>query len=367
MNKKIFGRGLLILLCITLSVSSFLCSCGEKEELAMQYGDETVTEGMYRYWLASYKGILSQSYSLYEDTASFWNTVILDGKTVEEYYFDTVLTNIKMTLVCMKLFDDYKLKMPSSTLQSFDAYIEDLINELCDGNEKKFDRQLEKLGIDRKTLKTIYINEEKVQMVREYLYGDNAATPLTREQIDDYYEGVYARILHIYINDKYTYEKDENGYTKYDSNGKPIKAEFSESELKEKNDNIAKIDKALENGEDFSGLYEKYSEDREYDNGYYLTQSVDFVDEVVTATWGLEVGEWKKVESDVGVHYILRLELEDEGYAKAANSDFFETFNDTVAQYYFNKTVTELIENITVNQDIIDKYNLRESPTNLMF
>ncbi len=365
--KKLFSKTLIFMLAAALLLSSALVSCGEKEAIAMQYGDETVTEGMYRYWLASYKGILSQSYSLYEDTASFWNTVVLDGKTVEEYYFETVMTNIKMTLVCMKLFDDYKLKMPNSTLESFDAYIEDLITELCDGNEKKFDYQLEKLGIDRKTLKNIYINEEKVQMVREYLYGDDAATPLTREQTDDYYEGVYARILHIYINDKYTFEKDENGYTKYDSNGKPIKVKFSEDELKKKNETIAKIDAGLENGEDFSKLYETYSEDREYDNGYYLTQSVDFVDEVVTATWGLEVGEWKKVESDVGVHYVLRLELEDEGYAKAANSDFFETFNDNVVQYYFNKTISALTADIIVEQSIIDKYNLRESPTNLMF
>ena len=62
-------------------------------------------------------------------------------------------------------------------------------------------------------------------------------------------------------------------------------------ELEAKNALIAAIDEALGNGDDFEEIYEAFSEDKYYTNGYYLTRTTDFVSDVVKSAFELEDGE----------------------------------------------------------------------------
>ena len=152
----------------------------------------------------------------------------------------------------------------------------------------------------------------------------------------------------------------EAGYYTYDSNGNVVTRDLTEEEKQEKAEKIA----ALADGEDFETVYETYSEDLYYENGYYLTRETDFIDEVVTSAFALEIGETVRIESDYGVHYLMRLELEDYAYNDTKNADFFDGFADTVANADFLTMLDELIENVEVNEEEISKYSIRDAAIN---
>ena len=130
---------------------------------------------------------------------------------------------------------------------------------------------------------------------------------------------------------------------------------------------IDAIDAALANGEDFETVYTTYSEDQYYENGYYLTRDIDFISEVVDAAFALEIGEWQKVESDYGVHYIKRLPLADKAYTEDANADFFPDYENTVKSALFVDYIRSLLPEVTINEEVIARYNMTDSPVNYRF
>ena len=130
---------------------------------------------------------------------------------------------------------------------------------------------------------------------------------------------------------------------------------------------IDAIDAALANGEDFETVYNTYSEDQYYENGYYLTRDIDFIPEVVDAAFALEIGEWQKVESDYGVHYIKRLSLADKAYAEDANADFFPDYENTVKSALFVDYIRSFLPEVTINEAVIDRYSMTDSPVNYRF
>ena len=61
-----------------------------------------------------------------------------------------------------------------------------------------------------------------------------------------------------------------------------------------------------------------------YENGFYLSATTDYpVPELVTAALSLEVGEYAKIESEYGIHFILKYPLDEKAYEKEENTDWF--------------------------------------------
>lgn len=96
----------------------------------------------------------------------------------------------------------------------------------------------------------------------------------------------------------------------------------------------------------FDSLVEKYGEDEgmdNYPNGYYLTENSDYdAPEVVEALFEMQDGEIRKVESDYGIHIVMKYKLDDGGYAKEENKDFFVT--DTGTYSFLNLLKSQLLE-----------------------
>lgn len=96
----------------------------------------------------------------------------------------------------------------------------------------------------------------------------------------------------------------------------------------------------------FDSLVEKYGEDEgmdNYPNGYYLTENSDYdAPEVVEALFEMQDGEIRKVESDYGIHVVMKYKLDDGGYAKEENKDFFVT--DTGTYSFLNLLKSQLLE-----------------------
>lgn len=335
---------------------------------AMTFGSSAITENEFQFYLATYKARIAQTYSDFKDTPDFYSMELGDtGMTAEEFLFDAVVHNVKMTLICDKLFNDYGLKLSSSVTNTIDEYLDDFVTEYANGSKTVFNSALSTYGINLKMLREIYIRDERAAAVFSHLFGSGGEMELTDEDRLEYLNENYVRVRHIYVNNKYKYAYDEDGVPIYTSEGTHQTVSLNSEELAAKNELIAIIDKELESGSDFEEIYEAFSEDKYYENGYYLTSSTDFVNEIVTSAFDLEIGDYIKVESDVGVHYIKRLEMDETPWSDEANADFFSGYDTTVADHLFNEYVESFLDEVVVNDEVIAKYTVEDSATNYRF
>ena len=137
--------------------------------------------------------------------------------------------------------------------------------------------------------------------------------------------------------------------------------------LDAKNALIAAIDEALASGEDFEAVYEAASEDKYYADGYYITRDMDFVEGVVRSAFELEIGEWTKIESSVGVHYILRLPLGDKPWADEDCADFFPDYDAAVSSDLFTAMLDGMMGEIEYDTGLLSGFSVEESPMNTRF
>lgn len=351
------------LLC-TLIMSLTGCAYGET---VMSYNNSKISENEFQYYLATYKGRFKQSYTDFADTADFYSSEIVEGTTYETYLFDMIVENVKRTLVCDALFDEMELKLSDSIERDIDYYIDDYVNEYANGSKNQFNAALAEYGINTSMLKTIYLRDEKTSAVFDALYGSSGTDRVTDADRTAYLEENYVRVRHIYVNNKYVYATDEDGYALYTTDGLKQTKAMEGEELAAKNALIDAIDESLTDGDDFEAVYEAFSEDKYYPNGYYLTRATDFISEVVTSAFELEDGEYVKLVSDYGTHYIQKLPLDESPWDEASNSDFFENFDTDVAEAIFSEYLDELLPNVETNDPILENYSVEASSVNYRF
>lgn len=329
----------------------------------MNYHKESVSINEYRYWLSTYKGNFMTAYSDMSNTDSFWNSILYDDVTAEEYLNQAVIENVKRTLVCTALFDEYGLKLSDGDIADVDSYISDLIRERANGSKNVLNQSLASFGINVDMLRDICLDEAKTSQLFRYLYGSGGPREMDAEALDAYCAQNYARIRHIYVNDAYTYDMDGDKY-KFDTNGQALTRALTEEEKAEKDKTVSAIEAALAAGEDFTAVYDEYSEDHYYKNGYYLTRTTDFISEVVDAAFSLETGEWTRVDSEYGVHFIQRLEMDPAPYNNADNADFFDSFSSDAKNADFRAYLDTLLPDVEVDSEAISQYSIRDAAIN---
>ncbi len=100
----------------------------------------------------------------------------------------------------------------------------------------------------------------------------------------------------------------------------------------------------------FDKLIEEYGEDEgmeKYPNGYYMTKTSDYDSpEVVEALFEMKEGEIRRVESEYGIHIVMKYKLDEGGYADAANKDFFRTEDGTYS--FLSSLKSQLLEEYLV-------------------
>ncbi len=333
----------------------------------MTYNNSKISENEFQYYLATYKGRFRQTYTDFSDTANFYTSEIADGITYESYLFDMILENVKRTLICDALFDEMDLKLNSSVEENIDYYIDDYITEYANGSKNQFNAALSEYGINAAMLKEIYLRDEKTAAVFSAMYGSSGVSPVTDAERSAYLEENYVRVRHIYVNNKYVYATDEDGYALYTADGLKQTKAMEGEELEAKNALIAAIDESLANNDDFESIYEAFSEDKYYENGYYLTRNTDFVSEVVASAFELEENEYVKIESEVGTHYIQRIALDDAPWTNDANADFFTDYDTVVAESLFAEYLNSLLPSVEINETVLNEYSVETSPTNYRF
>lgn len=350
----------------TLLAACALVSCSP--ESVMTYGSHAINENEFSYYLATYKGKYAQTYADFKNTPEYFSSVVTDdGQTVEDVLYSAVVHNVEMTLVCEQMFDDYGLSLSRSVEDTINSYIGDFVDEYADGSRNKFNAALGAYGVNINMLKKIYLRDEKVSALYDALYGTNGIIGITDEDRQNYLDENYVRVRHIYVNNKYMYATDEDGVQEYTDDGLRKKRELTAEELAAKQALIDAIDESLAEGADFDEVYDAFSEDKYYKNGYYISENMDFIEDVTDSAMSLEVGEYKKIETDYGTHYIMRLEMDEKPWENEDNSDFFDGYDTTVGQALFADMAEEKISEVVLNEEVLGEYTMADSAINYRF
>nr|MBQ4317712.1 hypothetical protein [Clostridia bacterium] len=334
------------LLAVLIVIAAILASCSSSGETAMSYGNQTVTDRMYRYWATQFKEYVMSSFSDSEDTDSFWNAQLENGMTMEEYADAIVLANVKKNLVCMKLFDEYSLKVSDEAYAAIDSDIADLVDSY--GSKAALNADLANSGINVDILREIYVIQEKIAAVYSYMTSSGLISP-SDDELEKYYTDHYARIKYITIIMSNITE-GENGKVNYSS--------LSEEERAVKEGKIAAVLDELEGGADFDKVMDKYNEYdmTGYENGVYIsTNNAGYA--IIDEALSMEIGEVRRIDQDSACYIVKRLELEKKPYL----DDKMGQFSDLAAycaDEVFQNTLTEMASEITVNEDVIGRFEM---------
>ncbi len=338
----------------------------KEDRVVLSFRGETITESEFGYYLSLYKGRFSRAYADFSDTDEFYSSEF-GSTTMEDYLLDTVVQNVKRTLISEALYSEQGFDDADLIAEDIGYYIESLVYERYGNDREAFSKALAAIGITEEQLKQIYIRDEMTYSLFSYLAGEKATIGLNDSAKQEYLEKNYARIRHIYVNNKYTYLTDESGAPVYGPDGKQQTAPLTGEDLAAKNALISAIDESLGDGGDFDEIYSALSEDKYYENGYYLTRNTEFIDTVVSAAFNLEVGEWVKLTSNVGTHYVMRLPMDQSPWENNDNADFFGDFNDAVLNELFGEYLDSFSDEVSVNKDVLDDFDIRSAKINYNF
>ena len=124
----------------------------------------------------------------------------------------------------------------------------------------------------------------------------------------------------------------------------------------------------------FDSYVEEYNEDigmEMYPGGYYLTATSNYDSvEVRDALFEMEDGEIRRIESDYGIHIVMKYELDKGAYADTANKDFFRnesgtlTFLETLKNQLIGTYVEKYKADIKLNDKLVAGLSMKNVKAN---
>ncbi|MBP3321602.1 MAG: hypothetical protein J6M12_04545 [Clostridia bacterium] len=355
---------LLQIVAMVLAISALICflpGCSsEKTKAVMELDGVTIGADIYRYWLSTFKYYFDTNYEDIEDTVECWNREMDDGLTIGEYVEEYTLQYAKSVLCALKLYKQYKLKLPDSVIDSIGDQLDELIKYQYGDSKSAFNSALmSTYGIDVKGLRRAFIMEAKVDMVESYLYGTGGKEAPTDSERDAFFKANYIRVNVIMINTSYELVLNDEGMPIYDENKQPIIKEYNEQEIAEKKAKADEAQKKAENGEDFSALVKEYTElnidDRP--NGFYICNK-DYEDLVMSgydskslsAVLDLKEGGVYRHEDEESVVIVKRLALLEKAYSSKDDKDQFDTLDTHLITEKYNTLLSSMWDDIEIDE-----------------
>ncbi len=357
------------LICILLSVLCLLpltaCS-SDGGEVVMEFEGYTVTEGMYRYWMKTWKDHYVSNYSDIRDTEEYWASVNESGITNEEYLTTNIKTRIRYYLIGQMLFDRYELELSAEAKQG----IQDDLNAQIEyfGSKSEYNAHLDKeYGINLSVLEKIYTYEEKYSQVYEYLFAPTGRLTASAEELDEYYQSYYARVKYVMFLKDTKYVYDEEGKRVTDANGYYKMDKLTEEEQKKVTATANEVLEGVKGGTDITEYFKKYMsefgfEADKYPNGFYITpdEYTLHTPEVTSAAMEMKVGEVRLVENDGCYFVVQKFDLIDKAYSSQIDSNQFTYLVSYCNSEKFVKYFEDLSKKLTIHENLLTGYRLKD-------
>lgn len=359
-----------------LLTAPVLTSCSaDTSPAVMVYKTTEVTESMYTYWMSGYKSYFLQALGG-TDTAEFLDTALRikdeSGAEVDvkigDYISERVEEIVENNCISLYLFDEYGLELPAVTVSAVNQAVESEIENA--GGRKALNEALAKISLTEKSLREMYLIDEKINYLYEYLYGNetvgtSGAESITIEQYNDFYNANYACVRHIYIRTVDKNVLDAEGNVQYDANGAILTAELTEEEAAAKLALCDELVVRINNGEDFKTLEETYSEDSgryTLTEGYILNRSTALPDVFIDNAFDMEIGEVRRVDASYATHIMRREALPENGWSLPAYETLMGDFKGFVKSEVYAAKIAPMIEEITWDENLRDAHTVYNTP-----
>ena len=375
MMKTVCKRFTAVFLAVLMTALVMTSCSADTSAPALKYELTEVTENMYTYWTSAYKSYYLQMLGG-EDTEAYLTSAFtvqndrgeLVETTVGDYLGERIREIIESNCISLYLFDYYKLSLPDSVVSSVNETVNAEIENA--GGRKALNEALAPIGLNADSLREMYLADEKISHVYEYLYGDsqlgtNGAEPITNEQYNTFYEENYVCVRHIYIRTADKNIVDEEGNATYDENGNVITAELTAEEAAEKLALCDDLMARLNAGEDFQTLEAEYSEDagrHTLTEGYVLSRTTALPDEFINAAFDMEIGELRRVDASYATHLMLRCELPPMIWNNTAYEALMGDFKEYVKSSVYAEKIAPMIAEIVYDTDLTEKHTIYNTP-----
>ncbi|MBE6657644.1 MAG: hypothetical protein E7604_04280 [Ruminococcaceae bacterium] len=373
---NVFLKRFTAVLLAVLMTAVVLTSCSaDTSAPVMKYELTEVTENMYTYWTSVYKSYYLQLLGG-EDTEAYLSSVItvqndrgeLEETTVADYLGARIREIIESNCISLYLFDYYKLTLPSSVVSAVDETVNAEIENA--GGRKALNEALAPIGLNADSLREMYMADEKISHVYDYLYGDttmgtSGAEPISTERYNAFYEENYVCVRHIYIRTADKNIVDEEGNAVIDESGNVVTAELTAEEAAEKLALCDDLMARLNAGEDFLTLEAEYSEDagrHTLTEGYILSRTTALPDEFINAAFDMEIGELRRVDASYATHLMLRCELPSLIWNNPTYESMMGNFKEYVKSEVYAEKVAPMIAEITYDTDLMAKHTVMNTP-----
>ena len=435
--KKFAPKAIAFALCLVLMLSA-LFGCASSGKTFMKIEDTEMSVNIYMLFLSRMKGRLASAnyFGTSALRNDFWDTYMsASGETYNDYYSSEVLEDTKEYLAALHMFDELGLELPDSYIEEIDEELKTLVEQDANGSKNEFNAILADYGVNYKMLREAYIIEAKLAYLNDYLFATDGSK-ISPVLMEDYYQANYVRFKHVFIytyalvyetdsngddiyfdatnNNKIAYDKtaalktddsgevvkDKNGdkihvtddgkiaYDKingkrspvFDSNGNQQTRKYTEKELITASDYAQTVLEKCEEGNYtlFDKLVENYTEDEgmlKYTNGYYLTATSDYdAPKVRDALFEMKAGEIKRIDSDYGIHIVMKYELDEGAFSKEINSDFFidtksggYKFMSALKSYLLAEQLKPYKEKIEIDEGLIEGVDIKSVGANYYY
>ena len=393
--KKIIRIAALVLAAVMMTLS--LVSCSGMGTTVMELGGTVITENMIEFWLSRYKAqfvyyygdAICQQYDL-DNIEQFWP--IKDesgsGKSYDEIMSEFIYENAETYLCALYLFDQYGLSLPKETEDEIDAYIDELCQENASGSKSEFNSILETYGINRSQLRELYLIDEKVDYLQEYLFGVNGTLGVTKVDKDNYYRENYVRMRQICIFINECPELDSEGNLVNDSKGNIKYRDMTAAETQAARERADAALKKIHSGTEFPSVHNEYDENTMDDAYASIYMSKDSamggdaaLEKIYTELQTMNVGDIRLIETESSLHIVQKLELQEGAYDDSANVDFFTFYDPELENYItfeaylreplFLDFIAESLEkfsaDIKIDQDALKKKKLSNVKANYYY
>lgn len=351
-------KKILSVLLTAVFILTALCGCASKNEpYVITCGEYGITQKQYNYWMAYYKtkflntfleyGTVSQA----EYNDDFWDTEI-SGESLYSLTKDQAETYIYNLVKALAFYDEYKLGEIEGADEQIELSVDQFIEEdiTAAGSRSNLNSSLAKHELNIDQLRDIYEIEIKKTMVDDYLYGDIGTDKVTQEDRDAYYKENYVRVKHVLVNTEDKYVLDDDGERIMDPSTGYYKTEkLTADEIAEKTALANDIFTKASNGDSFEELIKAHNEDEGmtyYTDGYFLTKDSAYEENFLNAAFDMKTDEVRSVKSNYGIHIMKKYALEEKGYEKEVNKNFFaELDNDIISKKKKEKYAEKDVEN----------------------
>ncbi|MBQ3869308.1 MAG: peptidylprolyl isomerase [Clostridia bacterium] len=368
------------ILCVFLILAAatpLFCGCAVRSVVYASYGNNgeySISEDMYRYWLAYYKTrfyVIMQDYGIIKESAyteEFWDMEIEPGQTYGDRVFSHVDSLINEMLVCASLYDEYGLGKDPDTKKTLDNTVQSFVDNdvKAAGSRSELNKQLGAVGLNVRELKKIYEYEAKSLIIEDYLYGENGKEPVTDSEREEYYQKNYNRVKYVLLDPYKKLVKDVYGYPVMDTSTGYYKTEELTGEEQAEVRRLAEsIRSNAASGADFEALMAEYNQDKSmsgYEDGFFFTKDDAYDEAFLSDALSLAVGGVTLSESSYGLLIIKKYPLEPGMWKNEINAAFFSELDAEITSEKKEKKYGEYYGSVKTDGDFRATVKLSELP-----